>query len=199
MGMATASIVSDDSNITIQKAYFSTNPSLDHYLFVIGQNSDSEGFYGLFVFAEGTISRVQVDAPILRNLYRIISEVEEPPSKTDSLRVLYHAEQQYCTALFEQASDLREKEYYKMFLELISERLSNLPEESEKNILESPIEEMDLSVRSFNILRRANIYTIGDLVSMTEGGLMKVRNMGSVSMKEILHKLQELGLALKSE
>lgn len=68
-----------------------------------------------------------------------------------------------------------------------------------ERILEMPIEEMDLSARSFNCLRRAGIQTVGDLVEKTEEELSKVRNMGKKSLEEVKTKLAQLGLALRVE
>ena len=70
-------------------------------------------------------------------------------------------------------------------------------EEEETKDYETSIEELDLSVRSKNCLKRANIYTLGDLRGMTEDELMKVRNLGRKSLKEIIQKMHERGLDLK--
>ena len=64
-------------------------------------------------------------------------------------------------------------------------------------ILEMTIEELDLSVRSFNCLKRANINTVEDLTEKTEEDMMKVRNLGMKSLVEVKNKLAELGLSLK--
>ena len=61
------------------------------------------------------------------------------------------------------------------------------------------IEEMDLSVRSYNCLKRAAINTVEDLIEKTEEDMMKVRNLGRKSLEEVIHKLNELGLALREE
>ena len=66
-------------------------------------------------------------------------------------------------------------------------------------ILELTIEELDLSVRSFNCLKRANINTVEDLISKTEDDMMKVRNMGRKSLEEVQNKLAMMGLSLASE
>ena len=66
-------------------------------------------------------------------------------------------------------------------------------------MLELTIEELDLSVRSFNCLKRANINTVADLVSKTQDEMIKVRNLGRKSLEEVEHKLQMMGLALASE
>jgi len=63
--------------------------------------------------------------------------------------------------------------------------------------LEMTIEDLDLSVRSFNCLKRANINTVADLVEKSEEDMMKVRNLGRKSMEEVKKKLEELGLSLK--
>ncbi len=65
-------------------------------------------------------------------------------------------------------------------------------------VLEQPIEELDLSVRSFNCLKRAGINTVGELVSRTETEMMKVRNLGKKSLEEVKQKLAALGLSLAS-
>lgn len=66
-------------------------------------------------------------------------------------------------------------------------------------VLEMTIEELDLSVRSFNCLKRANINTVEDLVGKTEDEMIKVRNLGRKSLEEVVHKLAMLGLSLASE
>jgi len=66
-------------------------------------------------------------------------------------------------------------------------------------VLEMTIEELDLSVRSFNCLKRANINTVEDLISKTEDEMIKVRNLGRKSLEEVIHKLAMMGLTLQSE
>ena len=61
------------------------------------------------------------------------------------------------------------------------------------------IEELDLSVRSFNCLKRANINTVGELVNCSEEDMMRVRNLGRKSLEEVINKLASLGLSLASE
>lgn len=68
--------------------------------------------------------------------------------------------------------------------------------ETETRLLELPIEELELSVRSFNCLKRAGINTIGDLCARTENDMVKVRNLGKKSLEEVKQKLGALGLAL---
>lgn len=66
-------------------------------------------------------------------------------------------------------------------------------------VLEMTIEELDLSVRSFNCLKRANINTVEDLISKTEEEMIKVRNLGRKSLEEVVHKLAMMGLSLASD
>ena len=66
-------------------------------------------------------------------------------------------------------------------------------------VLELTIEELDLSVRSFNCLKRANITPVEDLISKTEDEMMKVRNLGRKSLEEVINKLAMMGLSLASE
>jgi len=76
--------------------------------------------------------------------------------------------------------------------EIMIEKEVNIKEK----VLEMTIEELDLSVRSYNCLKRAGINTVEDLANRTEEDMMKVRNLGRKSLEEVLHKLSALGLAL---
>ncbi|MEW6308409.1 MAG: DNA-directed RNA polymerase subunit alpha [Bacillota bacterium] len=69
-------------------------------------------------------------------------------------------------------------------------------EESRDRVLEMPIEELDLSVRSYNCLKRAGINSVGELTSRTETEMIKVRNLGKKSLEEVKLKLASLGLSL---
>lgn len=70
-------------------------------------------------------------------------------------------------------------------------------DDSKEKTLEMTIEELDLSVRSFNCLKRAGINTVEDLTNKTEEEMMKVRNLGRKSLEEVFQKLNELGFSLK--
>ncbi len=71
--------------------------------------------------------------------------------------------------------------------------------EVKDKIMEMTIEELDLSVRSFNCLKRANINTVEDLVSKTQEEMIKVRNLGRKSLEEVIQKLAMMGLSLASD
>ena len=73
------------------------------------------------------------------------------------------------------------------------------PEAARDKVLELTIEELDLSVRSFNCLKRANINTVEDLINKTEDEMMKVRNLGRKSLEEVINKLAMMGLSLADE
>ena len=73
------------------------------------------------------------------------------------------------------------------------------PEVQRDKVLEMTIEELDLSVRSFNCLKRAGIDTVEDLINRSEEDMIKVRNLGRKSLEEVIQKLASLGLALKKE
>lgn len=73
------------------------------------------------------------------------------------------------------------------------------PESRRDKVLEMTIEELDLSVRSFNCLKRAGINTVEDLVGRSENDMMKVRNLGRKSLEEVINKLQAMGLSLRIE
>ncbi|MGN1480763.1 DNA-directed RNA polymerase subunit alpha [Porcipelethomonas sp.] len=95
-------------------------------------------------------------------------------------------------------------EHLKLFIDLsdesvIAEVLVEQTDKGKEKILEMTIEELDLSVRSFNCLKRAGINTVDDLINKSEEEMMKVRNLGKKSFDEVKEKLQSLGFDLSSE
>lgn len=110
-------------------------------------------------------------------------------------------------ALVEAAKILRKHvnpfvEYSELGEETVSTEVSE-PEESEPQVddemvkkLNTPIQELELSVRAGNCLESANIETVGDLVKMTEADLLKIRSFGKTSLREIRRKLADMGLSL---
>ena len=72
-------------------------------------------------------------------------------------------------------------------------------EDPKVKALETTIEDLDFSVRAYNCLKRANIHTLQDLVNMSEGDMMKIRNLGKKSLKEVLDKVRDLGLVLRND
>ena len=72
-------------------------------------------------------------------------------------------------------------------------------ETKKEKVLEMTIEELDMSVRSFNCLKRAGIDTVEDLTNRTEEDMIKVRNLGKKSLEEVIQKLHSLGLELRKE
>ncbi len=93
-------------------------------------------------------------------------------------------------------------DYATMFVDLV-EGMSGVnilvarKEDEKTKLYEKPIEEMELSVRSYNCLKRAGIETIGDLAKKSKSEMMKVRNMGAKSMEEVINKLEALGIVLE--
>ena len=84
--------------------------------------------------------------------------------------------------------------------EEMEEEETSFPEEpvdDTSKVMEMTIEDLDLSVRSFNCLKRASINTVADLSAKTEEDMMKVRNLGRKSLEEVKKKLEELGLSLR--
>lgn len=95
-------------------------------------------------------------------------------------------------------------EHLKLFIDLsdeatIAEVLVEKDDKGKEKILEMTIEELDLSVRSFNCLKRAGINTVDDLINKSEEEMLKVRNLGKKSFDEVREKLQSLGFDLASE
>ena len=77
--------------------------------------------------------------------------------------------------------------------------LNKTEDDKQQQILKMAIEEMDLSVRSYNCLKRANIHTVEDLTKKTEDDMLKVRNLGRKSLEEVIQKLESYGLSLKQQ
>ncbi|MBQ1511678.1 MAG: DNA-directed RNA polymerase subunit alpha [Selenomonadaceae bacterium] len=109
---------------------------------------------------------------------------EEAVSKAAGILVMH-------LKLFQNMDGLTEEEI---------EEEATFPEEevdTSSKVLEMTIEDLDLSVRSFNCLKRADINTVADLAEKSEDDMMKVRNLGRKSLEEVKKKLEELGLSLK--
>ena len=95
-------------------------------------------------------------------------------------------------------------EHLKLFIDMSDEAknkeiMVERAEVKKEKVLEMTIEELDLSVRSFNCLKRAGIDTVEDLINRTEEDMIKVRNLGRKSLEEVIQKLNSLGLSLKKE
>lgn len=72
-------------------------------------------------------------------------------------------------------------------------------EDSKQKKLETSIDDLDFSVRAYNCLKRANVNTLGDLTEKTELEMMKIRNLGKKSLKEVMDKIKEMGLKFRDE
>ena len=94
-------------------------------------------------------------------------------------------------------------EHLSLFIDLSeSAKLVDVMVEKDEDEIEKAIvmniDELELSVRSYNCLKRANINTVGELINKSEDDMMKVRNLGRKSLDEVINKLKDLGLSLKS-
>ena len=95
-------------------------------------------------------------------------------------------------------------EHVNLFIELCSEMgdmsiLVSKEEDKQVKLMELPIEEMDLSVRSYNCLKRAGINTIQDLLKKSRNDMFKVRNLGAKSVEEVIQKLDSYGFSLRKD
>jgi DNA-directed RNA polymerase subunit alpha len=96
-------------------------------------------------------------------------------------------------------------EHFELFLNLtegVSEGESFMAEKSDnakEKVLDLTIDELDLSVRSFNCLKRAGINTVEDLINKSEDDMMRVRNLGRKSLEEVIAKLASFGFGLKKD
>ena len=77
--------------------------------------------------------------------------------------------------------------------------LADKEEDSVAKTLETPIEELDLSVRAYNCLKRDAIHTLQDLTAKSESEMMKIRNLGKKSLKEVMDKVKDMGLSFRNE
>ena len=96
------------------------------------------------------------------------------------------------------------QEHIQLFVDLVASigemdiLVSNEKDEPVK-VMEMSIEDMDLSVRSYNCLKRANINTIEDLTRKSKDDMLKVRNLGLKSLEEVINKLESMGLSLRND
>ena len=95
-------------------------------------------------------------------------------------------------------------EHLNLFVDLSDEAknteiMKDREEVVKEKVLEMTIEELDMSVRAFNCLKRAGINTVEDLINRSEEDMIKVRNLGKKSLEEVIQKLQSLGFELKKE
>jgi len=95
-------------------------------------------------------------------------------------------------------------EHVNLFIELCAEMsdmsiLVSKEEDKQVKLMELPIEEMDLSVRSYNCLKRAGINTIQDLLKKSRSDMFKVRNLGAKSVEEVIQKLESYGFQLRKD
>ena len=96
------------------------------------------------------------------------------------------------------------EEHVNLFVNLVDdmkgrEILICQDDEKQHKVLEMSIEELDLSVRSYNCLKRAGIHTVEDLTRKTEEDMLKVRNLGKKSLEEVIKKIHDLGFELRSK
>ena len=177
------------------RAYCPAEINKQNYLASVGSNMGAP------------IGRIFVDS-IFTPVYNVEFNVENTRvgSATDydklTMKVLTNG-----TITAKEAVSLAAKvlnEHLKLFIDMSDkaqreEFLVERPEVQKEKVLEMTIEELDLSVRSFNCLKRAGIDTVEDLINRTEEDMIKVRNLGRKSLEEVIQKLASLGLALKKD
>ena len=206
----TAGDILTDSDIEI------VNP--DHYLFTIGEGSSFKATLTVnsgrgYVPAD---QNKKDDAPVgtlaVDSIYTPVTKVnyQVEPARVGSndgfdkltLEILTNG-----TIIPEDALGLSARiltEHLNLFTNLTeiaiaTDVMKEVDTTSDDRILERTIEELDLSVRSYNCLKRAGINTVYDLTEKSEAEMMKVRNLGRKSLEEVKIKLAELGLGLKND
>ena len=152
----------------------------------------------------GTIAIDSIYTPVLKVNYTV--ENTRVGQQTDLDKLILDVETDG-TIPADEAASLAAKilnEHLNLFVDL-SEEMSNAEimvekdDDGKEKVLEMTIEELDLSVRSFNCLKRAGINTVEDLIGKSEDDMMKVRNLGRKSLDEVIGKLASLGFKLSKE
>ena len=206
----TAGDILTDSDIEI------VNP--DHYLFTIGEGSSLKAAMtvnsgrGYVPADENKKDNAPVGTLAVDSIYTPVTKVnyQVEPARVGSndgfdkltLEILTNG-----TIIPEDALGLSARiltEHLDLFTNLTeiaksAEVMKEADTESDDRILERTIEELDLSVRSYNCLKRAGINTVHDLTEKSEAEMMKVRNLGRKSLEEVKLKLIDLGLGLKDK
>ena len=85
------------------------------------------------------------------------------------------------------------------FTESVKGLMKQKTEDPKQKLLKTSIDDLELSVRAYNCLKRSNMYTVADLVANTEQEMSKIRNLGKKSLKEVIDKVKEMGLTFKNE
>lgn len=152
---------------------------------------------------EGVIGMIPVDSiftPVTRVIYKVEDTRVGQVTDFDKLNLEVYTDGSITP---EEAVSLSAKiisEHLSLFIELSAKAINTeIMVEKESNekvkVLEMQIEELDLSVRSYNCLKRANINTVEDLTNRTEEDMMKVRNLGKKSLEEVSKKLEAMGFS----
>ncbi|MDQ0222457.1 DNA-directed RNA polymerase subunit alpha [Streptococcus moroccensis] len=208
--VVTAGDILSDSDVEI------VNP--DHYLFTIGEGKNFKAVLTVnkgrgYVPAEGNkkddapVGTLAVDAiytPVTKVNYQVEPARVGSNDGFDklSLEIMTNG-----TIIPEDALGLSARiltEHLDLFTDLTevaktTDVMKEVETSSEDKMLDRTIEELDLSVRSYNCLKRAGINTVFDLTEKTEPEMMKVRNLGRKSLEEVKFKLADLGLGLKND
>jgi DNA-directed RNA polymerase subunit alpha len=159
----------------------------------------------------------QINQPVIGVIYTdsIYTPVYNVNYTVENTRVGSNTDYDKLTLDVQTNGTISAKEAVSLGAKILNEHLNlfvNLSEEAKKTeimvereetkkekVLEMTIEELDMSVRSFNCLKRAGIDTVEDLTNMTEEKMIHVRNLGKKSLEEVIQKLHSLGLDLKKE
>lgn len=192
--------------------------NLDHYLFTIGEGSSIKATMtvnsgrGYVPADENKKDNAPVGTLAVDSIYTPVTKVnyQVEPARVGSndgfdkltLEILTNG-----TIIPEDALGLSARiltEHLDLFTNLTeiaksTEVMKEADTESDDRILDRTIEELDLSVRSYNCLKRAGINTVHDLTEKSEAEMMKVRNLGRKSLEEVKLKLIDLGLGLKDK
>lgn len=205
----TAGDIKTDSDIEI------LNP--DHHIATL---EDSASFYMEITFGRGrgyvtTEKNKQNSVPVLGTIYTdsIFSPVKNCNFSVQNTRVGNITDYDKLTLELTTNGVTNAREAVSLAAKILSDHLQLFVELSDEakntevmveskeavreKVLDMTIEELDMSVRSFNCLKRAGIDTVEDLINRTEEDMMKVRNLGKKSLEEVIKKLNSLGLSLK--
>lgn len=156
---------------------------------------------------KGTIGYIPVDSiytPVLKANYSVESTRVEQSIDFDKLTIEVLTDG---TVSAKEIISLAAKimnDHIRLFVDLVDNMgdldiLVNQDDDKQQKVLEMSVEDLDLSVRSYNCLKRAGIHTVEDLTKKSEEDMLKVRNLGRKSLEEVIKKLHDLGLDLRSK
>lgn len=155
--------------------------------------------------SHGVVGYIPIDAiytPVLKANYTVESTRVEQSIDFDKLTIDITTDGTTCAMEIISLAAKIMNDHLKLFVDLVEnmsqyEILVSQDDDKTQKVLETSVEDLDLSVRSYNCLKRANIHTVEDLTKRSEEDMLKVKNLGRKSLEEVIKKLSDLSLGLR--